>query len=461
MILNHTSALKEFVEEAGNSNNPIAVDTETDGTEIAKGSRICGFGLGFRSTKGVQTCYVPIRHEVFNKKKNLFGQREFVPNLDPNEVFSIVKPLLEDKTITKLAHNAKFEIQGFKVEGIECQNIHCTMIMAYLINPEEPNGLKHLLSKLFNEDISPLHRVRLWFKANGLKSEDIKSFGYKFVPLEIISPYTEKLDCEGCIKLFEYLTPQIKEHRKIYKIEHRLVPVIADLELEGVPINTDKIRSMLSEVDTYLIKVKKEIFSIAGREFTLSPAEISIVLYKELGLDVPRVRGAGLTDAGTLKKIDHPLARALLSYRSLETIRGTFLEPLLGYEYKGKIHCDFRQVKSWENKEDVSDSEESGGATSGRLACVSSDTIIETTMGSFKISDLPDPKILNISVITHTGKTQKVIHVFPKGMEPMFKIRTRNGNEITCTGSHRILTPTGWKSVSDIRFGDAVISNSK
>lgn len=368
MILHSETEVATWVAEYLKVGTPIAVDVETDGKRLYADHRICGFGMGYRHSDGeIRTCYISVRHDEWVKKRSIFGTVDSVSNLDPSKVFSIVKLILENPLYVKLAHNAKFEIQAFRAESVEILNIVDTMVLSYLDNPEISNALKTRLQKYFNTDITPLHNVKKWFRAHKQKSGAIDKYGYKYIPLEVISPYTEILDCKGCVELYEFLVPRVAAFSNISKIEHDLIPVIADMEWFGMPICEKTLDSISSQVATWTQEALDWMFEEVGFEFDPTPNNIADILYKKLGIDLPEYVDSGLTQASTLQKLNHPAAQAVLAWRGLDKVRSTYLEPLKNYIVNGRIHAEFLQLKSWGGDDDEFDSYK-GGTDTGRLA---------------------------------------------------------------------------------------------
>lgn len=368
MILTTIKQVQSFVTRAIASGSALSIDTETSGTNPTTGARICGISMGFRAKNGeIETCYIPIRHKVWDPKIDIFGNTEGVDNIDPTDVMTVLRPILTSPKVLKIAHNAKFEQKMFWVDGINVTPLHCTMIMAHLVDPQSPNGLKGLLSRLFAEDLTPQHDLNTWFCVNSLGREHKEAFGYMYVPLEVVAPYSEMLDASGCLRLFEYLRQHMSTHKEVYDIEYPLISGIARMEMQGFPICLDELSKLDIEVDKDLQDSVDWMYEVAGKKFVPSPDNIAMILYKDLGIDVPIVRGPGLTDAKTLSSIKHPFVDAVLAYRTLSKFKGTYTDPLRGFTHNNRVHGSFIQIKTWKDKDDDEDND-SGGTNSGRLA---------------------------------------------------------------------------------------------
>ena len=511
MILTHLQQLDNFLEARRAKGGPMSIDTETDGIPPAHGKRICGIGLGYRvDPQTIDTCYIPIRHEVWNQRKSIFGDTEKVLNLDPKSVLDRLKPDLEDPKVIKPSHNSVHELQIFRNEGIEVKGAHCTLIMSYLADPLLPNALKTRLKIHFGDDLLHQERVKTWLKLNGFNKELIHQHGYKYVPLEVISPYTEILDCAGCLRLFEFLGPKLAKLRGVYSIEWGVMPVLAEMGMAGFPVCVKETEKLLEEVNGYVKEAEQWMFACAGREFTPSPEQVSCILFEELGVEIPKQRGKGLTDSKTLSNVNHPLAKAILAYRSAEKIKGTYLEPLLRSQiYKGHVHSTFHQVKSRGDDEDMEEGDNEGGADTGRLA--SEDPNIsniakpkelqlqsgKVTIVLKKIFRIPDNELDEVQFVTndwdqlemrllaeesgdealiaglkagqdfHTTTAITIFKKKPEDHDPNFwkteyrsKAKTLNFAICLAPGT-QVITETGPKSIELIDIGELVLTHQK
>lgn len=97
-----------------------------------------------------------------------------------------------------------------------------------------------------------------------------------------------------------------------------------------------------------------------------------------------------------------------------------------------------------------------GLAESGR-DCVHGDTILETSLGDFAVSDLPLTALGSCSILTHTGNQQKILRKIYKGKEEMFEVTLDNGSKIKCTKGHKFLTAKGWKHLYELKENDRLL----
>lgn len=128
----------------------------------------------------------------------------------------------------------------------------------------------------------------------------------------------------------------------------------------------------------------------------------------------------------------------LIKYRKASKARNTFLANIRALSKRdGFLHTQFHL----------------NGTGTGRLSCVAADTLIETSVGTFRIEDLATQDLTNAYVKTHKNRMRRVLTVFPKGPERMYRVVLANGSTLDCTMKHRFLTPQGWKKLQDLKVG--------
>jgi DNA polymerase I-like protein with 3'-5' exonuclease and polymerase domains len=145
--------------------------------------------------------------------------------------------------------------------------------------------------------------------------------------------------------------------------------------------------------------------------------------------------------SGLVEKCE--FAKELLDFRTLSKRAGTYGESYIAdhVEADGKIYTDYFQI----------------GAITGRM-CVGENTILNTTLGDFRISDLVLTGNENCSILTHKGRYKPILQTIYKGKEDMFKVTLDNGSSIECTMSHRFLTDKGWKMLKEITNEDNILT---
>ncbi|UBV43651.1 DNA polymerase I [Deinococcus taeanensis] len=155
-------------------------------------------------------------------------------------------------------------------------------------------------------------------------------------------------------QLLDLLPPQLDDARRtLYdEMEKPLSAVLARMEVQGVKLDSEYIRGLSHATAARLATLEAQIHSLAGREFPIrSRDQLEAVLYDELGLasgKKTKLTGKRSTAVAALEPLrgEHPIIPALLEYRELEKLRGTYLEPLpnLVNPHTGRLHTTFAQA---------------------------------------------------------------------------------------------------------------------
>ena len=132
-------------------------------------------------------------------------------------------------------------------------------------------------------------------------------------------------------------------------LELPLMPVLADMEREGIAIDMPAFRAFLNEVEDELKELTEKVYAEAGGPFNIRSAQqLGELLFTKLGLpQSKKTRGGQFsTSQEALEKLAgrHPVVDAILRYRKLEKIRSTYLEPLPRLtDAGGRLHTTFNQ----------------------------------------------------------------------------------------------------------------------
>lgn len=359
-------SLPELEKWFQNLQGVLSCDTETDGLKPANGNQACGYSFAYRNEKGVQSCYVPLRHVVKKKESSLFSIG-VVPliNLSVPEVNKIVRPYLQNKKIIKVLHHAKFDIQVFWNEDIDIINFHDTMIMSNLLDSRRPNGLKSLMKILLNEEHTEQRDIKLY-----LDHHDIEDSGYHVLPIETCGPYAAR-DTNATLRIYEILAAQIHEVEDIYRIERKVIKTIAKMEYKGMPADKAFMKDMYSRLEKSQHNVTRRAYEVAGEPFDMnSSQDITRILYEKLCVKLPKLEaGKTPTDKSTLERIPHILARLIVIHRHISKLMSPYFGPMSDMvSSKGRIHGSFQQVKSTIETVGGFSEENRSGADTGRLS---------------------------------------------------------------------------------------------
>lgn len=172
-----------------------------------------------------------------------------------------------------------------------------------------------------------------------LTEDDVLDFSYRVLLVRWLSYYQkEDIQDQGIEKL-------------IYEIEMPLVMVLDRMERRGVLVDVSKIDELHKEFDGKVRELEKEIYELAGEEFTiLSPKQLGKVLFDKLGLPSGKKLASGgySTNSEELEKIrdQHPIVNKILEYRQIQKLDSTFVMGLKKSisEKDGRVHTTFSQA---------------------------------------------------------------------------------------------------------------------
>lgn len=318
-LLGKLSSLTEF-----------AIHLETTDIDAMK-AEIVGIAI----SKGpYEAYYIPVLNDHLQSK----------PQLEKKTFLEKLKPILENEKISKIGHNIKYDLIVLRRNGISLSGIDFdTMIASYLLSPKaKGHELDDIAKKYFGYSMT--------------KIEDFQGKGKKQipniqVPVERVSFYA----CEYAdmtLQAKAKILPLLRKHdleEIFYKIEMPLIPVLADMEMTGVKIDTDYLAKKSADFEKRLDEMAENIFKEAGERFNLnSPKQLSFILFEKIGLRKGRLTKTGYsTDERVLKELSylHPLPEMVLEYRFLSKLQSTIknLYDLINQE-TGRVHTSFNQA---------------------------------------------------------------------------------------------------------------------
>ena len=323
-----------WILELLNRETLIALDTETTGVEMW-GSDVA-VGLSMTLPVSDVHCYIPVRHEVEDEQ------------LPASMVFEELKPYLEDAQIKKVLHNAKFDVHMLRKENIEVKGIEMdTMVAAHCLNENEPSfALKNLATK---------YGKYFGFEDKSLTYEELfGKGGFENTPLLIGSIYACK-DTHLTYQYYQWIltqmerVPQLKE--LYFGIENKVLEVSIEMEKNGFLMDLDYAKKYQAELTEEIEELNKKIREGFGDINVNSNAQLANVLYDVWGIEDTFKRKV---DASTLKTIVTKYKdknekvvylEALLSYRELNKLLTTYIEPLPTKisPIDGRLHGSFNQ----------------------------------------------------------------------------------------------------------------------
>ena len=329
----------------------FALDTETSGLNPFQ-DMLLGISIAFDTTSAY---YIPVlqKPKVTEKQLNFFeAANNDSDSLTLATIIEILKPILEDKTIKKTLHNAKFDQLFLYNAGIDVAGIAFdSLLAANLLRKEwQKIGLKTLSLQL-------LHEPMVEFK--DLLGKEYKTFND--VPVEIGAQYAAH-DALQTLKLSELLQKQLAIEptlkNLLFEMELPANQVLFEMECTGILLDPTVLHALEKDVSKDLkILVDKingflESTGKPGLENInlASPKQVEKLLFDDLGLASKRkgTSGQRSTDHDVLVELakTHPIPSLILKYRELAKLKSTYLEPLpLAVNPKtGRIHTSFSQT---------------------------------------------------------------------------------------------------------------------
>ena len=279
------------------------------------------------------------------------GEAFYVPVPDDrSEAQAIVdqfKPVFENPAIVKIGQNLKYDLLMLKKYGIEVQGkLFDTMIAHYLIEPEMRHNMDMMAMTYLN--YSPVEIEALI----GKKGKG--QLTMRDVDVQKVVEYAGE-DADITLQLKETFEPRLEKdslHKLFDQVEMPLVPVLADMELEGITVDTNALAELSTTLEVDMKQIQQEIFAMAGESFNIgSPKQLGEVLFDKLKLDKNAKKtktGQYATGEEILSKMEaeHEIARKILDYRELIKLKNTYVDalPLLISKRDGRIHTSFNQA---------------------------------------------------------------------------------------------------------------------
>ena len=305
----------------------LVLDTETTSTSAIDAELV---GLSF-SVEEHKAFYVPI---PANREEAL-------------RIVNIFKPLYEDPKILKVGQNLKYDLEVLRNYDIRLDGpMWDTMIAHYLIQPE----LRH--------NMDYMAEVYLHYKTIHI-DELIGPKGKNQRSMRDLSPtLVYEYACEDAditLQLKNKLEPELKNHDcedLFYKIEMPLMPVLAEMEMNGVCLDTDSLAETSKQFTARMNEIEARIYELAGEQFNIaSPKQVGEILFDKLKI-VEKAKktktGQYVTSEEVLQQLKnkHEIVADILEHRGLKKLIGTYIDalPKLINPHTGHIHTSFNQT---------------------------------------------------------------------------------------------------------------------
>lgn len=305
----------------------VAFDTETTGLDAHQEDII---GMSFCWEKG-KAYYVALPNDREAAIKFL---QLFQPAFDKKDILWIGQNIKYDMTILKW--------YGFELKG----KIFDTMLAHYVIEPEGKRSMDMLSLKYLNYEPVSIETLI------GKKGKNQKSM--RDVPVEQVKEYAGE-DADITFQLKKAFDPMLDtmEVRGVFsEVENPLIPVLLDMEYEGVGLDTDFLNNYSKELEGDIKKAEESVYNQAGVRFNLaSPKQLGEVLFDKMKLDEKAKKtksGQYSTSEDVLQKLrdKHQIVDDILTFRELSKLKSTYVDalPNMINPRTGRIHTNFNQA---------------------------------------------------------------------------------------------------------------------
>ena len=305
----------------------VSIDTETTSTD-AISAELVGLSFSVEEKKAFYVA-VPANYEEALKIVQTF------------------KPLYESDKIMKIGQNIKYDYEVLTRYGVTLQGkMFDTMIAHYLIQPELHHNMDYMAETLLG--YQTIHIEEL-LGPKGKKQKNMRDLS----PTDIYEYAAE--DADITLRLKNVLEPRLKElgvEELFWNIEMPLVRVLADMELNGVCLDTEALQDTSKIFTERMKQYEQEIYKEAGEEFNISsPKQVGEILFGKLQImDKPKKTKTGqyVTSEEVLQSLESksPIVRNILNYRGMKKLLSTYIDalPKLINPRTGHIHTSFNQA---------------------------------------------------------------------------------------------------------------------
>ncbi|MEJ8768301.1 DNA polymerase I [Prevotella sp. HCN-7019] len=305
----------------------LSLDTETTSTSPID-AELVGLSFSVEEKKAFYVA-VPANREEAQKIVNIF------------------KPLYENPEILKIGQNLKYDLEVlYKYDVHLAGPMFDTMIAHYLIQPELRHNMDYMAETLLN--YRTIHIEQL-IGERGKNQRNMRDLS----PAEVYEYAAE--DADITLRLYNVLSPKLKEagaEQLFYEIEMPLMPVLAEMELNGIRIDTASLAETSSILTSRMHQLETQIYEAAGEQFNIaSPKQVGEILFGKMKIvDKPKKTKTGqyVTSEEVLQQLRHknPIVDDILAHRGLKKLLGTYIDalPKLINSRTGHIHTSFNQA---------------------------------------------------------------------------------------------------------------------
>ncbi len=354
----------------------VCVDTETDSLDAMQ-ANIVGVSL---ATAPGKACYIPLAHQ--GAGDGLFSAGLIEGQIPRDAALQKLRPLFENAAVLKIGQNLKYDMLALQKYGVSVAPLDDTMLLSYVM---ESGDVGHGMDELSQRHLG--HKPIAFKDVAGTGKSSIT---FDRVAIDKATAYAAE-DADITLRLWMLLKPRLLKMKKVtvYEtLERPLVPVLMQMECEGVEVDRTVLAKLSSEFATKQAAIETQIHTLAGQTFNIgSPKQLGDILFGKMQLPGGRktATGAWSTDSDALDDLATQgieLAQKVLDWRQLAKLRSTYTDALPEFinPKTGRVHTSYSMAST----------------STGRLSST-------------------DPNLQNIPVRTDDGRRIRTAFVAPAG----------------------------------------------
>ena len=324
------------------------IDNEEDARQICDyffTTKILSFDTETTSTSAIDAELVGLSFAV--KEKEAFYVAVPAEREKAQKIVDIFKPLYEDPTILKVGQNIKYDLEVLRNYGVVLAGpMWDTMIAHYLIQPELRHNMDYMAETLL--EYRTIHIDEL-IGPRGKQQRSMRDLA----PADVYEYAAE--DADVTLQLKNVLEPMLKEknvEQLFLEIEMPLVAVLAEMEMNGVCIDTESLKETSDIFTKRMHALEAEIYELAGETFNIaSPKQVGEILFGKMKIvEKPKKTKTGqyVTSEEVLQQLrgKSEIIDKILAHRGLKKLLGTYVDalPKLINPRTGHIHTSFNQT---------------------------------------------------------------------------------------------------------------------
>ncbi|SDO47566.1 DNA polymerase I [Phyllobacterium sp. OV277] len=326
------ATLQAWVNEAMEA-GIVAFDTETTSLDPMQ-TELVGVSLAIRPG---HASYIPLNHK--SGTGDLLGGGTVEGQIPLDDALRALKPLLENRSVLKIAHNMKYDWLVMHRYGIDAHPFDDTMLISYVLDAGEGTHGMDALSER-------------WLGHTPIAYKDVAGSGKSSVTFDMVNidratAYAAE-DADVTLRLWRLLKPRLVEDGlvSVYeRLERPLVAVLARMEERGISVDRQILSRLSGDLAQAAAAIEHEIYQLAGEKLNIgSPKQLGDILFGKMSLPggSKTKTGQWSTSAQVLEDLaaeGHELPRKIVDWRQLTKLKSTYTDALPGY-----IHPDTKRV---------------------------------------------------------------------------------------------------------------------